>query len=142
MDEQLEPTEIYNIMMQRDAFSHWLGLQLDDISVGYCKMHFTIHEQMLNGFGTVHGGIFFSAADSAFAFACNSRGMLTVALDTNIVYMRHGKLHDVFYIEVKELYRGNKTGVYEARITNTANELCALFKGTAYQTSKSIATLK
>lgn len=141
MEKKLEPKDIYDIMLQRDMFSQWLGLQLDEINTGYCKMHFTIREEMLNGFDTVHGGIFFSAADSAFAFACNSHGMLTVALDTQIAFMRSGKLKDTFYIEVTELHRGNKTGVYQAKITNEQGELAALFKGTAYQTSKSIASL-
>lgn len=141
MDQALSPREIYDIMMQHDAFSSWLGLELDAIGKGHCKMHFAIRPEMLNGFSTTHGGIIFAAADSAFAFACNSHGMLTVALDVHIVYTRATTTGDIIDIEARELSRGNKTGVYEIRITKQ-DELVALFRGTAYQTSKTIASLK
>jgi acyl-CoA thioesterase len=141
MDPTLSPREIYNVMMQHDAFSDWLGLELDEVGAGYCKMHFTIRREMLNGFSTTHGGVIFAAADSAFAFACNSHGMLTVALDVHIVYTKATTLGDLIDIEARELSRGNKTGVYEIRITRQ-NELIALFRGTAYQTSKTVASLK
>src|SRR5215475_705976 len=71
-------------MMSRDRFSQWMGLAIDECASGYCRLHYSITEDMLNGFGIVHGGILFAAADSAFAFACNSHGAaLTVALDAN-----------------------------------------------------------
>ncbi len=85
---------------------------------------------------TVHGGILFSAADSAFAFACNSHGILTVALDVSISFTRPARAGDLLTVEAKELHLGNKTGLYEVRTTNADGELIALFKGTSYSTSK------
>ncbi|HWB93696.1 MAG TPA: hydroxyphenylacetyl-CoA thioesterase PaaI [Puia sp.] len=132
------PAEITARMMEQDRFSQWLGLQIDTTSTGYCKLHFHITGDMLNGFGVVHGGVLFSAADSAFAFACNSHGVLTLALDVSISFTRPAHSGDLLIVEAREIHLGNKTGVYDVRVTNTAGELVALFKGTAYRTSKSV----
>jgi acyl-CoA thioesterase len=123
-------------MMKNDRFSRWLGLEVDECATGYCKLHYRITEDMINGFHTVHGGILFSAADSAFAFACNSHGILAVALDVSISFTRPARAGDLLTVEARELYVGNKTGLYEVRTTNAEGELIALFKGTSYRTSK------
>jgi acyl-CoA thioesterase len=132
------PDQIVALMMERDRFSQWLGLQIDAVGPGYCKLHYRVTEQMVNGFNQVHGGILFSAADSAFAFACNSHGRITVALDVSITFTRPARTGDLLSVEAKEIHLGNKTGVYDIRTTNTAGELVALFKGTAYRTSRTL----
>ncbi len=132
----MTPRDIIARMLQNDRFSQWLGLEVDECSTGYCKLHYRITDDMLNGFHTVHGGILFSAADSAFAFACNSHGILTVALDVSISFTRPARAGDLLTVEAKELHLGNKTGLYEVRTTNADGELIALFKGTSYSTSK------
>ena len=93
---------------------------------------------MLNGFGTVHGGILFSAADSAFAFACNSHGKLSVALDANISFISSVKVGEIVTVEAKEIHLGNKTGFYDVVTTNTTGAIVAVFKGTSYITSRFI----
>ena len=125
-------------MMAKDAFSKLLGLQVDEMGEGYCRLHFQVREDMLNGFGILHGGVTYSAADSAFAFACNSHGRLSVALSTNMDYLEAGKLGDILTVEAKEESLKNKVGVYLIRITNQEDVLVALFKGTSYRTSKDI----
>ncbi|MBS1605146.1 MAG: hotdog fold thioesterase, partial [Bacteroidetes bacterium] len=85
-----------------------------------------------------HGGILFSAADSAFAFACNSHGPLTVALDANIQYARPTRAGESLNVEAKEIHLGNRTGIYEVRITNAQGQLVALFKGTSYRVSREL----
>lgn len=132
----MTPRDIIARMLQNDRFSQWLGLEVDECTTGYCKLHYRITDDMLNGFHTVHGGILFSAADSAFAFACNSHGILTVALDVSISFTRPARAGDLLTVEAKELHLGNKTGLYEVRTTNADGELIALFKGTSYSTSK------
>ena len=134
----LTPQQVLQQMLQHDKFTEWLGLEVDAIDIGYCKLHYTIKEEMLNGFHSIHGGVLFSAADSAFAFACNSHGMLTVALDVSISFTRAAKPGEVLTVEARELYSGNRTGVYDVRTTNQNGELVAWFKGTAYRTSKKI----
>lgn len=134
----ITPAAITAHMMKHDRFSQWLGLQIDATGPGYCKLHFVINDHHLNGFQVAHGGVLFSAADSAFAFACNSHGILTLALDANISFTRPAHSGDLLTVEAKEVHQGGRTGVYEVRITNTGQELIALFKGTAYRTSKTI----
>jgi acyl-CoA thioesterase len=135
-DPAKTPQEITARMMQNDRFSQWLGLEIDESAEGYCKLHYRITADMINGFEIVHGGILFSAADSAFAFACNSHGILTVAFDVSITFTRPARVGDVLTVEAKELHRGNKTGLYEVRTTNADGELVAFFKGTSHSTSK------
>lgn len=130
--------EVLARMLARDKFTSWLGLQIDEHGFGYCKLHYTITEDMLNGFDIVHGGILFSASDSAFAFACNSHGRLTVALDVSISFTRPAKAGEVLTVEAKEVHLGNKIGVYDIRTTNEQGELVAIFKGTAYRTSRPV----
>ena len=134
----ITPQQVLQRMLQHDKFTEWLGLKVDAIALGYCKLHYTVKEEMLNGFHSIHGGVLFSAADSAFAFACNSHGMLTVALDVSVSFTRAAKPGDELTVEAKELYRGNKTGTYDVRTTNQNGELVSWFKGTAYQTSKKL----
>lgn len=125
-------------MTARDEFSRWLGLEIDVIEKGYCKLHYTVKREMLNGFGNIHGGILFSASDSAFAFAGNSHGVITVALDVSITFTHPAKEGEVLSVEAKELHLGNKTGLYDIRTTNTEGKLVAVFKGTAYRTGKAV----
>lgn len=132
------PGQIVASMMEKDRFSQWMGLQIDAVGPGYCKLHYRVTDQMVNGFNQVHGGILFSAADSAFAFACNSHGRITVALDVSITFTRPARTGDQLNVEAKEIYLGNKTGVYDIRTTNADGELVALFKGTAYRTSSMV----
>lgn len=134
-----ELKEILELMLRRDRFSRWLGLEIDEYAKGYCRLHYTITEDMLNGFEIVHGGVLFSAADSAFAFACNSHGNITVAMEVSINFTRPVKVGELLTVEAKEVYLGNKTGIYDIRTTNARGELVSLFKGTAYRTSKEIA---
>jgi len=134
----LTPAAITALMMEKDRFSQWLGLEIEAVGPGYCRLHYRVTDQMLNGFEQVHGGILFSAADSAFAFACNSHGIITVALDVSINFTRPARSGDLLLVEAKEVFLGKKTGVYDIRTTNTAGDLVALFKGTAYRTSRPI----
>jgi acyl-CoA thioesterase len=136
--QKTSPEDVLTSMLQKDRFSKWLGLQIDEYRKGYCKLHYTINQMMLNGFENVHGGVLFSAADSALAFASNSHGNIAVALDVSITFTRPAKLGDYLTVEAIELYLGNKTGLYDIRTTNQQGELVALFKGTVYRTTKEI----
>ena len=125
-------------MLRQDAFSHWLGLEIDEVAAGYCRLHFTVRPDMLNGFAVLHGGVTFAAADSAFAFACNSHGRQSVGLTVTIDYLDAGQLGDVITVDAREESLKHKVGVYQIRLTNQRGGLVALFKGTAYRTSTEI----
>jgi len=135
-ENNITPQQVLDIMRTRDKFTEWMGLEIDEVGLGYCRLHYTVKDEMVNGFANIHGGVLFSAADSAFAFACNSHGLITVALDVSITFTRPAKVGELLTVEAKELHLGNKTGLYDIRTTNEKNELVALFKGTAYRTSK------
>ena len=125
-------------MMQNDFFSQWMGVEVLDVKEGYSKIRMTIRKEMVNGFGIVHGGLPFSLADSAFAFACNNRNNLSVALDVTITFMKAVKVGDVLTAEAKEIHNGKSTGVYLIQVTNQRNEQVALFKGTCFRTGKAL----
>jgi acyl-CoA thioesterase len=132
------PEKITQWMLEHDRFTEWLGLQIDEVRPGFCKLHYSVREEMLNGFSNIHGGILFSASDSAFAFACNAHGRVSVAMDVSISFTRPATQGALLTVEAREIYIGNKTGVYDIRTTNEKNELVAFFKGTAYRTSKKV----
>lgn len=134
----MSPQEVLDTMIRRDAFSEWLGLVVDEVGTGYCKLHYTVRPDFVNGFESIHGGIIFSAADSAFAFACNSHGIISVALDVSITFTRPAKPGEILTVEAKELHLGNKTGLYDIRTTNENGELVAAFRGTSYRTGKEV----
>jgi acyl-CoA thioesterase len=135
---QTTPQAVLERMLAKDAFSRLLGLQVVAVGEGYCRLHFQVREEMLNGFGILHGGVSYAAADSAFAFACNSHGRLSVALSTTMEYLEAGRLGDTLTVEAREENLKHKIGVYQIRITNQEGVLLGLFKGTSYRTSKPI----
>lgn len=130
--------EVVNKMMQNDLFSQWLGIEVLEVREGYSRIRATLRNEMLNGFGVIHGGIAFSVADSALAFACNNRNNLSVALDTSITFTKTLKPGDTITAEAKELHNGRSTGLYIITITNQHNEQVALFKGTCFRTGKQL----
>jgi|SRR5665213_879111 len=125
-------------MMQKDLFSQWLGIHIIEIKEGYSKLKMIVRKEMVNGFDIVHGGIAFSLADSAFAFACNNRNNLSVALDTSINFIKPVQVGDELIAEAKEVHNGRSTGLYHVTITNQKNHTVAIFKGTCFRTNKSL----
>ncbi len=132
------PQQVVNHMMQHDKFSQWLGITILELKEGYSKIQMTVREEMMNGFGIAHGGVAFSFADSAFAFACNNRNNLSLALDTSINFTKPVHTDDVLTAEAKELHNGKSTGLYHITITNQHNHIVALFKGTCFRTNKNL----
>ena len=130
------PQNIVNKMFDQDAFSQWLGIQIVDVSEGYCQIKMTVRKEMLNGFQIAHGGIAYSLADSALAFASNSHGRKSLSVETSISHMVSVKAGDMLTAMTKELSRSDKIGVYLITITNNENQKIAYFKGTVYRTSK------
>ena len=135
---QEESLKVVSKMMQDDAFSQWLGIEVLEVSEGYSKIQMKLRGQMLNGLGIIHGGIAFALADSAFAFACNNRNNLSVALDTSITFTKATHPGDTLTAEAKELHNGRTTGLYLISVTNQHGEQVAHFKGTCFRTGKKL----
>ena len=130
--------DVVRKMMKEDLFSQWLGISIIEIREGYSKIKMTVRSEMMNGLGTVHGGIAFSLADTCFAFACNSRNNLSVALDTSINFLKPVHVDDNLIAEAQEMHNGKSTGLYHITITNQKAHVIAFFKGTCFRTNKSL----
>ncbi|MBS1753629.1 MAG: hydroxyphenylacetyl-CoA thioesterase PaaI [Ferruginibacter sp.] len=128
--------QVVTHMMKNDLFSQWLGIEVVEIKDGYSKIKMTVRKEMVNGFGIVHGGIAFSLSDSAFAFACNNRNVLSVALDTSINFTKPVHVGDELTAEALEIHNGKSTGLYHISVTNQHGHVVALFKGTCFRTNK------
>lgn len=133
-----EAATVVTHMLEHDAFSRWLGITVLDIREGYSRVRMTIREEMVNGFGIIHGGIAFSLADSAFAFACNNRNTLSVALDTSINFIKPVYIGDILTAVATEIHNGQSTGLYQVEIRNQKDHVVALFKGLCYRTDKKL----
>jgi len=131
-----KPQKIVNKMFDQDAFSQWLGIEIIDVSEGFCQLKMTVRKEMLNGFQIAHGGIAYSLADSALAFASNSHGRKSLSVETSISHTVSVKEGDVLTVTTKELSLSDKIGVYLITIINQSNEDVSYFKGTVYRTSK------
>ena len=134
----VHPGSVVSHMMENDFFSQWMGVEVLEVKEGYSRIKMTIRKEMVNGLGIVHGGLPFSLADSAFAFACNNRNNLSVALDVTITFTKAVNIGDELTAEAKEIHNGRSTGVYLVSITNQKNEPIALFKGTCFRTGKTL----
>ena len=135
-NENISPQAIANNMLQQDLFSQWLGITLVKIERGCCQLQMTVRKEMCNGFDIAHGGIAFSLADSALAFASNAHGRKAVSIETSISHIKPIKTGDSIIATAIEKHMGNKIGVYEVSITKNDNTLVALFKGTVYRTTE------
>lgn len=123
--------------MENDHFSKWLGMEVLETGEGISKLKMTVKSEMLNGFGIAHGGITYSLADSALAFASNSHGIKSVSVETSISHLAPLHEGDIIIAIAKEENRSNKIGVYTIKVYKENDlEVVALFKGTVYRTSK------
>jgi len=129
------PKEIVNKMFQNDFFSQWLGITVESIEEGTCTLSMTIRKEMLNGFAIAHGGITYSLADSALAFASNSHGRQSVSIDTSINHFETLKEGDKILAVAKQEALKNKFGFYTIEIKKE-NTVVALFKGTVFRSDK------
>lgn len=129
-------SEIGKKMLASDAFSQWLDLQITSCEGGKCVLTIRINKQMTNGFNVSHGGIVFSLADSAAAFAANSYGTIAVSVDNSIHYAKPVYDGDTLTAIASEQTRNKKTGHYEVIIRNQNQEIVAVFHSTLYFTGK------
>ncbi len=123
-------------MMAKDYFSQWLGIERLEEKEGFCKLRMTIRKEMCNGFEIAHGGICYSFADSALAFASNSRGRHAVSIETSISHIKSLKTGDVITATAMEQSLTNRLGNYYIELQRETGEIVALFKGTVFRTEK------
>lgn len=127
---------VVNGMMAADAFSRWLGIEVLEIAPRRSACRMTVRADMVNGFGVTHGGIAFSLADSAFAFACNTHGRVTVSIENSITYPAPIAVGDVLTAIAKEDAASGRLSYYSAEVRNQRDEVVGLFRGTAFRTDR------
>lgn len=128
--------QVVEKMMSIDWFSQWLGISIINISEGKCKLQMKVRKEMLNGFAIAHGGITYSFADSALAFASNSHGRKAVSIETSISHTVSLIEGDVIYAEAEVVSLKEKIAIYNITVKKEDGIIVALFKGTVYRTSK------
>jgi len=137
MSDETLAAEVVDKMYNNDPFSKWLGIERIKDGPGESVLRMTVRREMLNGFNIAHGGITYSLADSALAFASNGHGRMSVSVETSISHTESLKEGDIITATAKEMSLSNKIGIYHIEITNQDSKMVALFKGTVYRTSKS-----
>lgn len=105
------------------------GIDIEEAREGYARIRMTLRAEMLNGHGTAHGGILFALADTAFAYACNSRNLRTVAAQASIVYLEPAREGDVLVAEARERALVGRSGVYDVSVRGEDGRAIAEFTG-------------
>lgn len=127
---------VVDTMYNNDPFSQWLGIERLTVEAGKCVLRMKVRKEMLNGFNIAHGGICYSLADSALAFASNSHGKKSVSVETSISLTEQVKENDLLTATAEEISLTNKIGIYYVTITNQEDRKVGFFKGTVYRTTK------
>ena len=125
-------------MYRRDHAAQALGIVLEGIREGAAVVSMTVRRDMLNGHALAHGGLVFALADTAFAYACNSRNEATVALQCSISFTKAAYEGDVLQARAEERTRAKRTSAYDVTVTSQDGDIVALFRGTAYRRTGSV----
>jgi acyl-CoA thioesterase len=125
-------------MYEQDRASQALGMRVLEVRPGYARLAMKVREDMVNGHQLCHGGLIFTLADSAFAFACNTYDLVTVASSGTIEFLLAGRLGDELTATAEQRTRSKRTGVYDVSVHNQRGECLALFRGRSHQIGGSI----
>lgn len=134
--EQERAERIVQGMTSRDGFSAWLGIEIVAVGPASCTLRMKVRRDMLNGFGVCHGGVTYSLADSALAFASNGHGTITMSVNNSISYPVTVHESDVLTAVAKQESAGNRIAFYNVEVRNQNDIAVAHFRGTVYRTSK------
>jgi acyl-CoA thioesterase len=135
-DDQRLAERIVSAMMERDAYSRWLGIEVIHVAPNAATVRMTVRPEMVNGFGVCHGGIAFSLADSALAFASNTHGRVTVSIENSIRYPAPIVPGDVLTAAAVEESATRRLAFFSVKVTNGDGTVVGLFTGTVYRTSQ------
>src|SRR5277367_1693391 len=116
-------------MYARDPASQAMGMRLGQVGAGHAELTMTVRADMLNGHAICHGGFIFTLADSAFAYACNSYNLTTVASGCAIDFVAPAREGDVLTARAHERSVSGRTGVYDIEVVNQRGETIAYFRG-------------
>lgn len=120
-------------MLAEDAASRGIGIEIDAMAPGYARLRMRVRPEMLNGFKICHGGYITTLADSAFAFACNSRNELTLAAAISVDFIAPAQLDDLLTAEAREVSLSGRTGLYDATVRNQRGDMVAVLRGRSHR---------
>ncbi|ANP45621.1 hydroxyphenylacetyl-CoA thioesterase PaaI [Candidatus Viadribacter manganicus] len=120
---------VADTLRQREGAGAAWGVVIDEARAGYARIHMTLRDDMLNGHRIAHGGMIFALADTAFAYACNSRNENTVAQQASIAFLAPAKAGDTLAAEAREVSRSGRSGVYHVSVRGAGGEIIAEFTG-------------
>jgi acyl-CoA thioesterase len=132
-EENALAARVAEAMFERDRASKSMGMEILEVRPGFAKLAFVVREDMLNGHDLCHGGFIFTLADSAFAFACNSRNDANVALQCSISFSKSARLGERLIATSQERVLGGRTGTYDGEVRGGDGSVIALFRGTSYR---------
>ena len=116
-------------MWANDRASRELGMQIEVVEPGRAVLLMSVRDDMVNGHDICHGGMIFTLADSAFAFACNSHNLNAVAAGARIDFLAPGRLGDRLTAVAQQVAQSRRSGVYDVTVTNQDGRVIALFRG-------------
>ena len=125
-------------MFERDRAAAHTGIVLDEVRFGFAQCSFTVTESMLNGHDVCHGGFVFLLADTAFAYACNSRNDTHVALACSVSFSAASRLGERLTAVAEERTRTRRTGTYDVAVYGPGGSTVALFRGTSYRLDSNV----
>jgi acyl-CoA thioesterase len=137
-DAQALAERLVGAMLAGDAFSRWLGVELVALRPGACTLRMTVRAEMSNGFGVCHGGVTFSLADSALAFASNTHGRVTMSVENGITYPAPVRVGDVLVASAEEESAAGPLAFYRVVVRREDGATVALFRGTVYRTRREL----
>jgi len=137
-ESRVSPDACSAAMHENDYATKALGMQILSTALGESVVSMEVRQDMLNGYGSCHGGMIFTLADTAFAHACNSGNKPTVASGCTIDYIAPGKEGDILTARASERSRSGRTGIYDIEVFNQDEQLIAVFRGRSYQLKGSV----
>lgn len=120
-------------MYSRDVAAQELGIKIEATGVGSSRMTMTVTAHMLNGHGVCHGGFIFALADTAFAYACNSRNSINLAQSCSIDFVSPAKEGELLTATAEQHHQFSRTGLYDITVTRPNAEVVARFRGRSYR---------
>jgi len=125
-------------MYERDVAARGLGIEIVAVAAGFARVAFLVRPDMLNGHALCHGGFVFALADTAFAYACNGRNDVNVALQCSISFSAPGREGERLEAVARERAYGGRTGTYDVEVSGPAGSPIAYFRGTSYRLNATV----
>jgi acyl-CoA thioesterase len=125
-------------LLSREGTGPAWGIEIEEAREGYARIAMTVRADMLNGHRIAHGGMIFALADTAFAYACNSRNVSSVAQQASIVFLSQAKEGERLIAEAREQARSGRSGAYSVVVRNQAGEEIAVFQGLSRSTGTGV----